>query len=80
MKKKLGMLLLVPAVTLSLAACGNDDGKDKDGKVTIKTTQKDILSASKSDLFMYTGDNLDPVAKKVASTIKDKDKKLSLED
>ncbi|MDA5446241.1 hypothetical protein, partial [Staphylococcus aureus] len=23
MKKKLGMLLLVPAVTLSLAACGN---------------------------------------------------------
>lgn len=38
MKKKLGMLLLVPAVTLSLAACGNDDGKDKDGKVTIKTT------------------------------------------
>ncbi len=43
-------------------------------------TQKDILSASKSDLFMYTGDNLDPVAKKVASTIKDKDKKLSLED
>ncbi len=33
MKKKLGMLLLVPAVTLSLAACGNDDGKDKDGKV-----------------------------------------------
>lgn len=37
MKKKLGMLL-VPAVTLSLAACGNDDGKDKDGKVTIKTT------------------------------------------
>lgn len=36
MKKKLGMLLLVPAVTLSLAACGNDDGKDKDGKVTLK--------------------------------------------
>ncbi len=29
---------------------------------------------------MYTGDNLDPVAKKVASTIKDKDKKRSLED
>lgn len=27
MKKKLGMLLLVPAVTLSLAACGNDDGR-----------------------------------------------------
>ena len=43
-------------------------------------TQKDIINASKSDLFLYTGDNLDPVAKKVASTIKDEDKKLSLED
>ncbi|MGT2341086.1 metal ABC transporter substrate-binding protein [Staphylococcus aureus] len=82
------MLLLVPAVTLSLAACGNDDGKDKHIiKTTVyplqsfaeqiggkhvkvssiypagtdlhsyEPTQKDILSASKSDLFMYTGDN-----------------------
>ena len=30
-------------------------------------------------VYVYR-DNLDPVAKKVASTIKDKDKKLSLED
>ncbi|WP_436861530.1 zinc ABC transporter substrate-binding lipoprotein AdcA [Staphylococcus caeli] len=43
-------------------------------------TQKDIINASKSDLFLYTGDNLDPVAKKVAATITQKDKKLSLED
>lgn len=42
-------------------------------------TQKDILKASKADFFVYTGDDLDPVAKKVASTIKDKDKKLSLQ-
>ncbi|EHJ07303.1 zinc ABC transporter substrate-binding lipoprotein AdcA [Staphylococcus simiae] len=114
MKKKLGILCLVPALALSLAACGNNDQKHQDGKITIKTTvyplqsfaqqiggkhvnvssiypagtdlhsyeptQKDILSASKADLFVYTGDKLDPVAKKVASTIKDKDKKLSLED
>lgn len=42
-------------------------------------TQKDIINASKADLFVYTGDNLDPVAKKVAATIKKDDKKLSLE-
>ncbi|WP_394274376.1 metal ABC transporter substrate-binding protein, partial [Staphylococcus hyicus] len=42
-------------------------------------SQKDILDASKSDLFIYTGDNLDPVAKKVAGAIKDDNKKLSLE-
>lgn len=42
-------------------------------------TQKDILKASKADFFVYTGDDLDPVAKKVAGTIKDKDKKLSLQ-
>lgn len=42
-------------------------------------TQKDILKASKADFFVYTGKDLDPVAKKVASTIKDKDKKLSLQ-
>ena len=42
-------------------------------------SQKDIINASQSDLFIYTGDNLDPVAKKVASAIKADDKKLSLE-
>nr|WP_263314116.1 zinc ABC transporter substrate-binding lipoprotein AdcA [Mammaliicoccus sp. Marseille-Q6498] len=42
-------------------------------------TQKDILNASKADLFAYTGDDLDPVAKKIAATIKKDDKKLSLQ-
>ena len=32
MKKEIRYVTLVPAVTLSLAACGNDDGKDKDGR------------------------------------------------
>ncbi|EJY95694.1 Mn+2/Zn+2 ABC transporter periplasmic protein [Staphylococcus arlettae CVD059] len=41
-------------------------------------TQKDLMEATKADLFIYTGDDLDPVAKKVAKTIKDNDKKLSL--
>lgn len=43
-------------------------------------SQKDIMDASKSDLFVYTGDDLDPVAKKVAGAIKEDDHKLSLED
>ncbi|RBA03091.1 High-affinity zinc uptake system binding-protein ZnuA precursor [Staphylococcus arlettae] len=42
-------------------------------------TQKDLMEATKADLFIYTGDDLDPVAKKVAKTIKDNDKKLSLQ-
>ena len=42
-------------------------------------TQKEIMNVSKGDMFLYTGDDLDPVAKKVASTIKDDDIKLSLE-
>ena len=28
-------------------------------------TQKDMLKVNKSDLFVYTGDDLDPVAKKL---------------
>ncbi|OIJ30996.1 zinc ABC transporter substrate-binding lipoprotein AdcA [Staphylococcus sp. LCT-H4] len=47
---------------------------------SFEPTQKDIISASKADLFIYTGDDLDPVAKKVAATIKTQDKKLALED
>lgn len=43
-------------------------------------TQKDIINASKGDLFVYTGDHLDPIAKKVAATIKKDDNKLSLEE
>ncbi|SUM34764.1 Zn-binding lipoprotein adcA-like protein [Staphylococcus gallinarum] len=44
----------------------------------MKPTQKDIINTNKSDLFIYTGDNLDPVSKKIAKTIKDKDKKIVL--
>lgn len=43
-------------------------------------TQKDILEASKSDLFVYTGDDLDPIAKKIASTIKKDEQKVSLQE
>lgn len=46
---------------------------------TFEPTQKAILNANKADLFIYTGDHLDPVAKKIAATIKNEDKKLSLE-
>ena len=42
-------------------------------------TQKDMLKVNKSDLFVYTGDDLDPVAKKLR-TIKDDKKKVSLQD
>ena len=110
MKKVLSLLFIIPLFAVILTACGNDDNKKQDGKVTINTTvyplqfaeqiggkhvdvksiypagtdlhsyeptQKDILNASKADLFVYTGDDLDPVAKKVASTIKDKNKTFS---
>ncbi|OHS41248.1 zinc ABC transporter substrate-binding protein [Staphylococcus sp. HMSC62B09] len=43
-------------------------------------TQKDMLKVNQSDLFVYTGDDLDPVAKKVAATIKNDKKKVSLQD
>ena len=46
---------------------------------TYDPSQKDIVNASKADLFIYTGDDLDPVAKKVADTIDNDDKKLSLQ-
>ncbi|KIX90921.1 zinc ABC transporter substrate-binding protein [Staphylococcus microti] len=47
---------------------------------SFEPSQKDIIDASKSDVFVYTGDNLDPVAKKVAGAIKKDDHKLSLEE
>ena len=47
---------------------------------TYEPTQKDIMNASKADMFLYTGDDLDPIAKKVAATIKKDDKKVSLGD
>ena len=33
-------------------------------------TQKDMLKVNKSDLFVYTGDDLDPVAKKLQQQLK----------
>ncbi|PTE73853.1 metal ABC transporter solute-binding protein, Zn/Mn family, partial [Staphylococcus devriesei] len=46
---------------------------------TYDPSQKDMISIGKSDLFIYTGDNLDPVAKKISKSIDNKDKTLSLE-
>ena len=46
---------------------------------TYDPSQKDMINIGKSDLFIYTGDNLDPVAKKISESIDNKDKTLSLE-
>ncbi|HHW6847581.1 TPA: metal ABC transporter solute-binding protein, Zn/Mn family [Staphylococcus aureus] len=46
---------------------------------TYDPSQKQMVNIGKSDLFVYTGDNLDPIAKKIAKAINDKDKTLSLE-
>lgn len=39
-------------------------------------TQRDMLNIAKSDLFVYSSNELDPVAKKISATIKNKDHKL----
>lgn len=39
-------------------------------------TQKEMLNIAKSDLFIYSSNELDPVAKKISSTIKSDDHKL----
>ncbi|MEB8101087.1 metal ABC transporter solute-binding protein, Zn/Mn family [Staphylococcus xylosus] len=46
---------------------------------TYDPSQKEMVNIGKSDLFVYTGDNLDPIGKKISSAINDKDKTLSLE-
>ena len=46
---------------------------------TYEPSQKQMVDIGKSDLFVYTGDNLDPVAKKIANAMNDKNKTLSLE-
>ncbi|MBM9448497.1 ABC transporter substrate-binding protein [Staphylococcus cohnii] len=46
---------------------------------TYDPSQKEMINIGKSDLFVYTGDDLDPVAKKISSAVNDKDKTLSLE-
>ena len=39
-------------------------------------TQKEMINVAKSDLFIFSSKELDPVAKKISSTIKNKDYKL----
>lgn len=43
-------------------------------------TQREMLNIAKSDLFIYTSNTLDPVAKKISSTIKNEDHKLEAVD
>ena len=38
MKKVLSLLFIIPLFAVILTACGNDDNKKQDGKVTINTT------------------------------------------
>ncbi|KAA1040315.1 metal ABC transporter solute-binding protein, Zn/Mn family [Macrococcus equipercicus] len=45
---------------------------------TYEPTQKDTLAVAKSDLFVYTGDELDPIAGKMAKVVKDKKKLLAV--
>ncbi|GGI41988.1 metal ABC transporter solute-binding protein, Zn/Mn family [Mammaliicoccus stepanovicii] len=39
-------------------------------------SQREMINIAKSDLFIYSNDELDPVAKKISSTIRSKDHKL----
>ena len=50
-----------------------------DQHIHITEPQEQMVDIGKSDLFVYTGDNLDPVAKKIANAMNDKNKTLSLE-
>ncbi|MCU5746787.1 zinc ABC transporter substrate-binding protein [Staphylococcus sp. SQ8-PEA] len=43
-------------------------------------TQKKMTDIAKGDLFIYSGDDLDPVGKKISQSIDNKDKKLALAD
>ena len=43
-------------------------------------TQKDMLQIAKGDLFIYSSNNMDPVAGKIAKSINNKDMKLPLAD
>lgn len=47
---------------------------------TFEPTQKDSLRVAKSDIFIYSGKDLDPVGAKIANIAKDKTKVVSLED
>lgn len=45
---------------------------------SFEPTQKDMIKISKSDLFIYSSDEMDPVAKKISKSINNKDLKLPL--
>ena len=45
---------------------------------TFEPTQKDSLRVAKSDIFIYSGKDLDPVGAKIANIAKDKTKVVSL--
>ncbi|WP_232153280.1 metal ABC transporter solute-binding protein, Zn/Mn family [Staphylococcus gallinarum] len=47
---------------------------------SFEPTQKDMIKISKGDLFLYSSDEMDPVAKKIAKSINNKDLKLPLAD
>ncbi|MCG7338049.1 zinc ABC transporter substrate-binding protein [Staphylococcus sp. ACRSN] len=47
---------------------------------SFEPTQKDMIKISKGDLFIYSSDEMDPVAKKIAKSINNKDLKLPLAD
>ena len=47
---------------------------------TFEPTQKDSLRVAKSDLFIYSGKDLDPVGEKMAKIAKDKTKVVALDD
>lgn len=45
---------------------------------TFEPTQKEMVNIAKSDLFIYSNQEMDPVAKKIAGSINNKDLKLAL--
>ncbi|WP_336831653.1 metal ABC transporter solute-binding protein, Zn/Mn family [Staphylococcus pseudoxylosus] len=45
---------------------------------TFEPTQKEMVNIAKGDLFIYSNQEMDPVAKKIASSINNKDLKLAL--
>ena len=46
---------------------------------SFEPTQKEMINIAKSDLFIYSNEEMDPVAKKVASSIKNNNLKLPVE-
>jgi len=44
---------------------------------SFEPTQKDMIDIAKDDLFIYSNNEMDPVAKKIAKSIKNDDLKLT---